>query len=272
MARKLRTGEVAEEDVFGPAVMEDELQEEGEKGESVESSLVGDDDDEFDDFDDDDEEEEEEADADAEPAPEVSEEATPDPEPVAVAEPVVAEIEWDEAKERKADEEAWFAELQEARKEMEKAESVLDGLKEGIKIAKAEYNIAQQTLLSLAESGPTYRKKPVPVPAAKAAPSPAPTQPQPESDSDPKPEPIAEVDDWQSISTASLLEGIEGLGAKKRDTLIETFPTLGKLEEARAEASKEFLPFKAKLPKGIGEKIASDLEEKMLQAIARRTN
>lgn len=273
MPRKLMTA--VEDDLNMRLYLESVEKESSDEPDApVEDSLVG-----GDEFDDDDDFEDFEEDG-LPPTGFITDDEEPEEDPVEAAAPTaeapspVAEIEWDEAKERKADEEAWIESIRDARKEIEETKSKLNNLKERLKIAKADHALALQDLSDLVEQGPWYRKKPeppkapAPVPAAAAAPSPAAAHEEPEHE--PK-EPLVEVEDWQSITTASLLEGIDGLGAKKREALIEAFPTLGKLEEARGEASKQFKSFKEVLPRGIGEKIASELEEKMLQTIAKRT-
>lgn len=73
---------------------------------------------------------------------------------------------------------------------------------------------------------------------------------------------------WRQIDTSTLLDGIKGMGAKKAELLTELAPTLGDLEDLRAEASVEHEPFHAKLPKGIGQDMADELEERMLNASA----
>ena len=80
-----------------------------------------------------------------------------------------------------------------------------------------------------------------------------------------------ESEDWRSIKTESILEGIKGLGEKKRDAILSDFPTLGHLQDARVEASKEWKTFKDKLPKGCGEKLAQRIEDAMLDLIPLQT-
>lgn len=72
---------------------------------------------------------------------------------------------------------------------------------------------------------------------------------------------------WRDVPTSSLIEGIPRLGEKKAEALVDELPTLGKLEGARVEASKENKHFATKLPKGIGNSIADELENRMLKAI-----
>lgn len=121
------------------------------------------------------------------------------------------------------------------------------------KATKEEYNEALDYLVALQRKGPVKAEN-VPV-AAKVA-----------SDS-PTGEPVSvptEDDSWKQISTSEVLDGIEGMGTRKRSAIIDEFPTLGHLVAAQVEASTEFKPFKDKLPKGIGTEMASRIEEKIV--------
>jgi hypothetical protein len=70
--------------------------------------------------------------------------------------------------------------------------------------------------------------------------------------------------DWRSVATRDLLEGLKGCGPKKVDAICEIAPTVGALEDLRAQASSAFEPFKSMLPKGCGEELAQAIEDKML--------
>lgn len=74
---------------------------------------------------------------------------------------------------------------------------------------------------------------------------------------------------WRIEPTANIIEGLPGLGSKKFDAIVELCPTVGDLEDKRAEAAKDFLPFKAALPKGCGESIANAIEDALLAYIGR---
>jgi hypothetical protein len=84
-----------------------------------------------------------------------------------------------------------------------------------------------------------------------------------------EPEASREPDAWKRIPVDSLLDGVKGMGAKKREALNESVATLGDLEALRAKASKEHLHFSKVLPKGFGEALTDSLEAKMLEAIAK---
>jgi len=65
---------------------------------------------------------------------------------------------------------------------------------------------------------------------------------------------------WRKVLITNLpLEKIEGLGDKKRESLIDAIPTLGALEDARVRAGASGL--NTELPKGCGRNIADQLEE-----------
>lgn len=76
--------------------------------------------------------------------------------------------------------------------------------------------------------------------------------------------PAVDPDGWKRLPTVELLDGVKGLGATKLTDICEMAPTVGDLEKLRAEASQEHLPFKAKLPKGCGQKVADVIEERLV--------
>lgn len=179
------------------------------------------------------------------------------------------EIVWDEEAEKRKDEAAFFEKLRELNIAIDTAEENLDEAKEEAKLAKATLNLAIANQKHFTSKGVQYRKKPVPQPIAE------PTKLSAEdleskvtaADLNLKqgnivPAAIPESK-WRAWETDTILEGIEGLGAKKRETLIEHFPTFGKLMDARTEAGKEHVSFHSLLPKGIGESIATELINRM---------
>jgi hypothetical protein len=74
---------------------------------------------------------------------------------------------------------------------------------------------------------------------------------------------------WRDTPTAKLLEGLKGLGAKKLEAIIEVAPTAGKLEALRGEASMACKPFKDVLPKGCGETLADEIENRLVDHVAK---
>lgn len=199
--------------------------------------------------------------ADAEPVQSASEVSQPEPvaESIVESEPVV-EIQWDEEAEKRKDEAAFFARLKELNEAIDNAESTLDEAKEEVKLSKATHNLAVASLQHFASKGVQYRKKPVPkAPQVQQVAQ----ADKPQSDvAEAAPTGIPETE-WRAWETASILDGIEGLGTKKREAIVEHFPTFGKLMDARTESGKEHVPFHSLLPKGIGEAIATELINRM---------
>lgn len=75
-------------------------------------------------------------------------------------------------------------------------------------------------------------------------------------------------DGWRLYATSDLLSGMKG-NKGKRDAVIELAPTVGHLEDLRAEASKECVPFNEKLPKGCGKGFAQSIEDLLVEFIGR---
>jgi hypothetical protein len=161
---------------------------------------------------------------------------------------------WDDAIERKKDEATYAAELRKAQDELVRAVTECDDAKGYLKDAKAFEKLSIDYLKSLVVTGVRYRKKPEPKPVDQVDPE--------TGEAIPAVEPNTSTE-WRSWETSSILDGIEGLGAKKRDALLNAFPTFGKLMDARTEAGKELVPFHSLLPKGIGESIGTELIERM---------
>ena len=75
---------------------------------------------------------------------------------------------------------------------------------------------------------------------------------------------------WRTVPTATVLAAVkEGLGPKKRELIIDNFPTLGDLTDARIEASKAYKNFSEFLPEGIGKELTGRIEDAMLAEEAR---
>lgn len=68
---------------------------------------------------------------------------------------------------------------------------------------------------------------------------------------------------WLDTPTTKVVEGIPRLGETKAEKLIEQFPTIRQLEEARATAQKTRKHFSAMLPAGCGKSIAEAIADKM---------
>lgn len=127
-----------------------------------------------------------------------------------------------------------------------------------LKDLKASEKAALKRLIWLMEAGPVYPKP------AKANESTS-----DDGDEDSAGAVINEDTSWREIHTSTLLDGIKGMGAKKVEAMIELAPTLGDLEDLRAEASVEHEEFRAKLPRGIGKEMTDELEERMLGVISK---
>jgi hypothetical protein len=65
---------------------------------------------------------------------------------------------------------------------------------------------------------------------------------------------------WRLIRTADGLQGIKGLGKKKLEQLCDVAPTIGQLEDLRGSSGGDF---KTALPHGFGEKVASEIEDRL---------
>ena len=135
-----------------------------------------------------------------------------------------------------------------------------------LKSIKDEKKGAVERLIRLEAKGPEFPPKPQPKPVVASGSAGEPTEgntttaevKEPNTD-----------DSWRLVPTVKILEGIERLGQKKMDSIVDAFPTLGDLEDIRGEASKGFVHFAEKLPDGIGKTIADKIEERMMDEIAK---
>lgn len=163
------------------------------------------------------------------------------------------EIVWDEEIEKRKDEQSFFDRLHALNEAIESAKEVLNEAKENAKIAKDTLSVAVAQLQSFVSKGVQYRTKPTKKPKKEEA---------VQADLSSQPNVIPDSE-WRSWGTDIILEGIEGLGSKKREALLEHFPTFGKLMDAREEASLEHVSFHTLLPKGIGETIGTEIINRM---------
>jgi hypothetical protein len=129
------------------------------------------------------------------------------------------------------------------------------------KDAKAEEKAALSALSNLIRRGPQYPPDPSQASAIDQAVSSggersAITLDDPDADQT-----------WRTITTLSLLDGIKGLGDKKRDAIISLAPTLGDLEELRGKAGIAHKQFSEVLPKGVGSSLADEIEERIWSAM-----
>lgn len=178
-----------------------------------------------------------------------------------------AEPEWDEAAEHAKDDAAFIGKLRDIGNEIDEAKERIAILTAELKEAKAELKAAEKRLLRTSKEGPQYRKKPEPKPTfderQAIADGMSAMMDAAVATSDPEPLPNPVDEEWRWIKTETLVQGIERFGAKKQESLIELCPTLGDLVELQKKASLACMPFHEMLPKGIGQGIADELEERI---------
>jgi hypothetical protein len=75
-------------------------------------------------------------------------------------------------------------------------------------------------------------------------------------------------DGWRLHATSDLLSGMKG-NKGKRDAVVDLAPTVGHLEDLRAEASKVCVPFNENLPKGCGKGFAQSIEDLLVEFIGK---
>lgn len=76
---------------------------------------------------------------------------------------------------------------------------------------------------------------------------------------------------WRSVPITDLdLSKIRGLGTKKREALLDLCPTLGALEDLRAKVGRDAASLPELMPKGIGQQACDQLEELLLDWLAKR--
>lgn len=133
-----------------------------------------------------------------------------------------------------------------------------------LKEAKADEKAALKKIQNLIARGPAYPQQITKIEAAVA--------------NDKETKSAIQVDDpnadvtWKLIPITSIIEGIKGMGKKKADAIVELVPTLGDWEELRAQAGKAFKPLASVLPKGIGQSMADEIEERVYAAIKKHTD
>ena len=143
--------------------------------------------------------------------------------------------------------EMWNCELR-----IREKESRLEELKENVKEIKAELKTEIQNLRKLSQA--KHENRPLfPV--------------------DEKPIAADDVSrqsyEWESQPIEKLLEPpIAGMGQKKIDALIDQVRTVGEFEKLRAEVGRDFDHLSKLLPKGFGEKLADEIENRQLEFIA----
>ena len=71
---------------------------------------------------------------------------------------------------------------------------------------------------------------------------------------------------WRNQPTIEFAEGVSGLGERKLNTLADSFPTVGELNDARIRAANSRQHFSSELPNGLGKRIADELTERLMSA------
>ena len=142
-------------------------------------------------------------------------------------------------------------------------ESTVEELKEELKEARAEYDGAVKALRRLAqaknESRPLFESNGGDVGGSDTPP------PQPAESSI---EPTST--EWRKEPIETLLQPpIAGMGAKKVELLVDTVATLGEFEDLRAKVGREADTLAKLLPKGFGEKMVDELENRQLEYLAK---
>lgn len=74
---------------------------------------------------------------------------------------------------------------------------------------------------------------------------------------------------WREAKTAEVMLGVKGLGAKKLEALADLAPTLGDLEDLRGQCGGVF---KTALPHGFGDKVASEIEDRLTEYARKQSN
>lgn len=76
-------------------------------------------------------------------------------------------------------------------------------------------------------------------------------------------------DGWRELPTSDLLAGLKGMGKKKMEAICDAAPTVGHLEDLRGNASRAHKPFKEVLPDGFGDKVAGEIEDRLIDHIGK---
>lgn len=140
-------------------------------------------------------------------------------------------------------------------------ESQVKSLKSDLKDARETMEEAYDSLIELQERGPE-QPKPAPSSTPQATESAAP-QPGTPTASGQAPEP-KEDNAWRNEPLTSLgLDKIDGLGKKKLEALMEAVPTMGAFVDLQSQAGA--MGVHTLLPKGLGRKIADELEERQVE-------
>ena len=147
--------------------------------------------------------------------------------------------------------ESLLNEISNAESECREREAEVDEAKEDLKVAKANYDRAVTRLRKLANQSENDSNRPLLDLQNDAT----------ESD---------ENDDWQSLSISVLWEEpIKGFGESKQEAILDEIPTLGAFEKLRQLVGREADHLCKLMPKGVGETLADELENRHLDYVAK---
>ena len=154
-----------------------------------------------------------------------------------------------------------LGEIAKCNRNIQEAESSIDDYKCSIKEEKELLKGEQIRLCRLASQlSDIIEGKPLPIDPNKPKDS--------EKKATTESETESEDNAWRAVTTRELLAGVSGLGPKKFDSIVETAPTAGHLEDLRGEASRAHKSFKEVLPRGCGQGLADAIEDRLIKCVA----
>lgn len=154
-----------------------------------------------------------------------------------------------------------LAELREVEQQCGELELRIASIKEDLKEHKKEYDAAcirlRRLVRTLTEDLPLFDRP-------QAAEATTAEEVDPISD---------DTDSWRAVPIEELrLDQVKSFGAKKREALYALCPTIGALEDLRAEASSQHKQFADVLPDGFGQKITDEIENAVIEWMAKRNS
>jgi hypothetical protein len=157
-------------------------------------------------------------------------------------------------------------EIAKAKESHTQASLARQAAEEVFKAAKATEKACLSELSALINRGPDYPKPIDPNINQGGDPS-DPIAAAVRNDKDSRPIPVDDPNadqSWRAIPTSEILDGIKGMGDKKRDAILSLIPTMGDFEDLRGQASVAHKPFRSVLPKGVGQGMADEIEERAI--------
>lgn len=134
-------------------------------------------------------------------------------------------------------------------------ERAVDDLKEDLKVAKAEFDLAVSKMRALVRANENDKNRPL-----------LHGLDDNEDDANNPPTPPTDPNAWKSIPITDWLASFDtkGFGGKKKEAFTDQFAVLLDFEDKRVEAARSKTHLCHKLPKGIGERLADEIEESFL--------